>query len=164
MNIYQKLAVTTVNVAISSAVITPHPAYADTQVTPLFYHSNLPTTEIYNYVDKLNATYIDNDTIAIKALQGLRLLNLLVDNPNIFSSKRAFTKALVTSRVLIFHANENEVFLLPVANNGLISLTALMVVLAVVLVVIAVLLMAVLIALMAALAVLLFPSRNPILL
>ncbi len=58
MNIYQKLAVTTVGVAISSAVITPHPAYADTQVTPLFYHSNLPTTEIYNYVDKLNATYI----------------------------------------------------------------------------------------------------------
>ncbi|WP_414586369.1 hypothetical protein [Scytonema sp. PCC 10023] len=140
MNIYHKLAVTTVGVAISSAVIAPYPAYANTQVTPLFYHSNLPTTEIYNYVQKLNATYIDNDTIAIKGLQGLRLLNLLVDNPDIFSSKRAFTRAIVTSRVLIFHVNENEVFLLPVANHGLVSLTALMVALAVVLVVIAVLL------------------------
>jgi hypothetical protein len=164
MKLYQKLAVTTVSVAISSAVIAPYPAYADTQVTPLFYQSNVPNTDVCNYVNKLNATYIDNDSIAIKALQGLRLLNLLVDNPDIFSSKRAFTRTLVTINVIIFDANENEVFLLPIENHGLVSLTALMVVLAVVLVVIAVLLMAVLIALMAALAVLLFPPRNPILL
>ena len=164
MNIYQKLAVTSIGVAISSAVIAPYPAYADTQVTPLFYQSNVPNTDVCNYVNKLNATCIDNGTIAIKALQGLRLLNLLVDNRDIFSSNKAFTKALVISCVFIFDANENKVFLLPVPNNGLLSLTALMVALAVVLVVIAVLLMAVLIALMAALAVVLFPSRNPILL
>jgi hypothetical protein len=149
MSVYQKLTAVTIGAAISSAIIAP----------------SARAWDIPSYDSKLgpNVIYGDERHFIINAAQCHSLLEKLLNtagsDDRLFSNYRVHTGPIVVDCPQASNGNLEE-SLLPSGTAAWVTLTALMAALMTVFVLSA----AILLATLAAVAIVLFPSRNPILL